>query len=88
MEQGRRASTCSFTLVRSSRVALGLRFVGQCFFSGQLAQWIFENAATMRPLGFRIPIGVHPRDPDTVYVMPLEGNDAHMSGRSTRSLAQ
>ena len=34
------------------------------------------------------PIVVHPHDPDTVYVMPLDADDAHVSRRRSGRVAQ
>ena len=48
----------------------------------------WRSIAKGLPSDFGFPIVVHPHDADTVYVMPLEPDDAHLPGRRTRGLAQ
>ena len=48
----------------------------------------WRSIAKGLPSDFGFPIVVHPHDPDTVYVVPLEGHDAHVPGRRARRLAQ
>ena len=48
----------------------------------------WRSIAKGLPSDFGFPIVVHPHDADTVYVVPLEPDDAHLSGRRARGLAQ